>query len=64
MFTGELVESQQKEIQIRDVDQKAMELLIDFAYTASIVVEENNVQTLLPAACLLQMAEIQGLYIN
>ena len=36
-----------------------MDILIDFCYTSSIVVEENNVQTLLPAACLLQLAEIQ-----
>ena len=33
----------------------AMELLIDFCYTSSITVEESNVQTLLPAACLLQV---------
>lgn len=44
---------------IRDIDEHAMELLIDFAYTSHIIVEENNVQVLLPAACLLQMAEIQ-----
>ena len=60
MFTGELVESQQKEIVIRDVDQHAMEMLIEFAYTASICVQESNIQSLLPAACLLQMSEIQG----
>jgi len=36
-----------------------MELLVDFAYTSHIIVEEANVQVLLPAACLLQMSEIQ-----
>ena len=36
-----------------------MELLIDFAYTSQITIEESNVQVLLPAACLLQMTEIQ-----
>lgn len=59
MFTGELAESRQTEVKIRDIDESAMELLIDFCYTASITVEESNVQTLLPAACLLQLAEIQ-----
>lgn len=44
---------------IRDVDEAAMELLVDFCYTSTVVVEESNVQTLLPAACLLQLAEIQ-----
>ncbi|KAG8436686.1 hypothetical protein GDO86_007685 [Hymenochirus boettgeri] len=59
MFTGELAESRQTEVVIRDIDERAMELLIDFSYTSQITVEEGNVQTLLPAACLLQLAEIQ-----
>uniref|UniRef100_A0A4W4FDW7 Kelch-like protein 20 n=1 Tax=Electrophorus electricus TaxID=8005 RepID=A0A4W4FDW7_ELEEL len=59
MFTGELAESRQTEVVIRDIDERAMELLIDFAYTSQVTVEESNVQTLLPAACLLQLAEIQ-----
>lgn len=61
MFTGELAESRQTEVSIRDVDEAAMELLIDFCYTAQVLVEESNVQTLLPAACLLQLAEIQDI---
>ena len=59
MFTGELTESRQSEITIRDMDETALETLIEFCYTSYIVVEESNVQTLLPAACLLQLAEIQ-----
>ena len=58
-FSGELAESRQTEVTIRDIDEAAMELLIDFCYTSKITVEENNVQTLLPAACLLQLQEIQ-----
>lgn len=49
MFTGELAESRQTEVTIRDIDEVAMELLIDFCYTSHVVVEEGNVQTLLPA---------------
>ena len=59
MFTGELQESRQKEVVIKDIDEHAMDLLVEFAYTSQIVVEESNVQVLLPAACLLQMTEIQ-----
>lgn len=61
MFTGELAEAKQKlrEVTIYDIDEMAMELLIDFCYTSHIIVEEANVQTLLPAACLLQLVEIQ-----
>ncbi|XP_070854968.1 kelch-like protein diablo [Drosophila suzukii] len=61
MFTGELEESRQTEVTIRDIDENAMELLIDFCYTAHIIVEESNVQALLPAACLLQLVEIQDI---
>ena len=59
MFTGELAESRQTEVSIRDVEENAMEILIDFCYTSYIVVEEANVQTLLPAACLLQVRRNQ-----
>ena len=55
MFTGELAESRQTEIIIHDVDESAMELLIEFCYTSRIIVDEKNVQMLLPAACILQV---------
>ena len=55
MFTGELAESRQTEIVIHDVDEYAMELLIEFCYTSRIIVDEKNVQMLLPAACILQV---------
>merc|ERR1712226_1483399 len=59
MFTQEMAESRQNEVTIQDVDEHAMELLIDFAYTAVIKIDESNVQTILPAACILQLQEIQ-----
>lgn len=37
MFTGELAESRQTEVVIRDIDERAMELLIDFAYTSQVM---------------------------
>ena len=55
MFTGELAESRQREIIIHDIDELAMELLIEFCYTSRITVDEKNVQILLPAACILQV---------
>ena len=55
MFTGELAESRQTEIIIHDIDELAMELLIEFCYTSRIIVDEKNVQILLPAACILQV---------
>ena len=50
MFTGGLSESNQSEVTIREVDEEAMETLIDFCYTSSIEVEESNVQDLLAAS--------------
>ena len=58
MFTGELVESRQTEITIKDIDENAMEMLVDFCYTSKITVDEKSVQNLLPAACLLQVTII------
>ncbi|XP_047134904.1 kelch-like protein 20 [Hydra vulgaris] len=59
MFTREMAEQRQEEVLIQDIDEKAMELLIDFAYTGNIKIDEANVQIVLPAACLLQITEIQ-----
>jgi len=59
MFTSCMEESQMSEVEIKDVSPEAMELLIDFCYTTTITIEEDNVQQLLPAACLLQMSQVQ-----
>uniref|UniRef100_A0A7E4VEQ1 BTB domain-containing protein n=1 Tax=Panagrellus redivivus TaxID=6233 RepID=A0A7E4VEQ1_PANRE len=60
MFTNQMAESRQQEVQMIDIDYDTLRALVDFCYTAEIVVNENNVQQLLPASCLLQMREIQG----
>lgn len=57
MFTGELAESRATEVTIRDVDEQAMEQLVDFCYTAHIVVEESNVQVPIAA----KLVETDGL---
>ena len=59
MFTSEMSESRMTEIDIHEITPEAMELLINFCYSAQIKIEESNVQQLLPAACLLQITEIQ-----
>lgn len=59
MFTGELLESRQGEITLQGVDPDAMEILVEFAYTARIKVTEDNVQSLLPASCLLQLNSVR-----
>lgn len=60
MFTNDLLaESKQSEIVIRDIDEQAMEMLVDFCYSSKITIDEKTVQTLLPASCLLQIHEVQ-----
>uniref|UniRef100_A0A2R9AWB9 Kelch like family member 17 n=1 Tax=Pan paniscus TaxID=9597 RepID=A0A2R9AWB9_PANPA len=48
-------ESRQTHVTLHDIDPQALDQLVQFAYTAEIVVGEGNVQTLLPAASLLQL---------
>ncbi|NXR05790.1 KLH17 protein, partial [Semnornis frantzii] len=54
MFTSKY-ESRQTHVTLHDIDPQALEQLVQYAYTAEIVVGEGNVQTLLPAASLLQL---------
>lgn len=59
MFTSELIESRQRDIMLQGVDADAIELLVDFAYTARIQVSEDNVQALLPASSLSQLTSVK-----
>ncbi|KAK7112668.1 kelch-like protein 2 [Littorina saxatilis] len=59
MFTGDLAESKADCITLQEIDPKALALLIDFIYTSEIHVTEENVQTLLPAANILQITEVR-----
>lgn len=59
MFTSELSESRQEVITLKEVDPVAIEQLINFMYTGGIEVGEENVQSLLPAANLLQLNEVR-----
>lgn len=59
MFTAELSESRQDVITLKEVDPSAIDLLIKFVYTGTVEVTEENVQSLLPAANLLQLTEVR-----
>ena len=59
MFTSELIESRQREIEIQGVYPDALELLVEFSYTARVQVSEDNVQALLSASCLLQLTGVR-----
>lgn len=61
---GELSESRQDVVVLKEVDSSAIELLIGFVYTGCIEVTEDNVQALLPAANLLQLTEVRDACCN
>ena len=59
MFTGDMAESKQKTITINGVDASSLKSLVNYAYTATIEISENNVQSILPAASVLQFEEVK-----
>ena len=42
-------------IDLHEIPASVMEILLDFVYTETVEVSVENVQELLPAACLLQL---------
>ena len=42
-------------IELHEISADVMEVLLDFVYTETVNVNVENVQELLPAACLLQL---------
>jgi kelch-like protein 2/3 len=59
MFTSELAECHTEHIALHHIDSQALQLLINFMYTSEIHVTEENVQTLLPAANILQLCDVR-----
>ena len=55
MFTGKLMESTRARVVFRDIDPFALEALVRFAYTGALEIVEENVQSLMCAATLLQI---------
>lgn len=58
MFTS-FEESRADRITLQEIDGQALNLLIDYIYSAEISVTEDNVQVLLPAANLLQLTDVR-----
>ena len=50
-----MCEKDMAEIELHSISGKVMEVLLDFVYTETVNVSVENVQELLPAACLLQL---------
>lgn len=59
MFTGEMAESKKRVITINGMDAASLKSLVDYAYSAVIEISEENVQSILPAASVLQFEEVR-----
>lgn len=58
MFHSEMLESHQKQIEIKDISSRAFDLLLQYAYKGKIQVTDDNAQPLLYAASILQMDHV------
>uniref|UniRef100_A0A8D8TAL0 Kelch-like protein diablo n=1 Tax=Cacopsylla melanoneura TaxID=428564 RepID=A0A8D8TAL0_9HEMI len=58
MFTGDMREVNENVITINGIDADTLVTIVDYCYTGSIEVTEDNVENILSAACLLQLPDI------
>ena len=59
MFTNGMLESVQKVIDIHGLDENTMELLIEFSYTGTLEINQDNVQQLLSGSSLLNIERLK-----
>uniref|UniRef100_H3DH95 Kelch-like family member 4 n=1 Tax=Tetraodon nigroviridis TaxID=99883 RepID=H3DH95_TETNG len=58
MFTSDVKEAKQEEIKMEGVDPEALRSLVHFAYTGVLELKEETIESLLAAACLLQLSQV------
>ncbi|XP_041035338.1 kelch-like protein 30 isoform X1 [Carcharodon carcharias] len=59
MFTGDFVESISARVEVKEVDPAVMGMLIDFAYTGKLTINQQNVESLTQSSNLLQFSTVQ-----
>lgn len=60
MFTSPMVERTQSHVVVNGIDAGALRDILDYAYTSSVTVTPDNVQSLLAAANLLQVSRVKN----
>ncbi|XP_028314782.1 kelch-like protein 4 isoform X1 [Gouania willdenowi] len=58
MFTSDVREAKQEEIKMEGIDPDALRSLVHFAYTGVLELKEETIESLLAAACLLQLSQV------
>ncbi|XP_025831842.1 kelch-like protein 18, partial [Agrilus planipennis] len=64
MFTNDMVESRQHEIKMQSIDANSLEALINFAYSGRIVLDKNNVQSIMLGASYLHLTKVRDACAN
>ncbi|NWY70750.1 KLH28 protein, partial [Erithacus rubecula] len=55
MFTGSLSEKENAEVEFQCVEEAALQAIVEYAYTGTVLISQDTVEALLPAANLLQV---------
>ncbi|KAM4664324.1 kelch-like protein 4 [Discoglossus pictus] len=58
MFTNDVREAKEEEIKMEGVDPGALKALVHYAYTGVLELKEDTIESLLAAACLLQLSQV------
>ncbi|XP_039621717.1 kelch-like protein 4 isoform X2 [Polypterus senegalus] len=58
MFINDVREAKQDEIKMEGVDPDALKALVHYAYTGVLELKEDTIESLLAAACLLQLSQV------
>ncbi|XP_072286750.1 kelch-like protein 4 [Pyxicephalus adspersus] len=58
MFTNDVREAKEEEIKMEGVDPDALKALVHYAYTGILELKEDTIESLLAAACLLQLTQV------
>ncbi|KAM8952237.1 kelch-like protein 4 [Pelodytes ibericus] len=58
MFTNDVREAKEEEIKMEGVDPDALKALVHYAYTGILELKEDTIESLLAAACLLQLSQV------
>lgn len=61
---NDMIESRNKEIELRCIDVTALEALINFAYSGKVTLDKNNVQSIMIGASYLQLNKVRDACAN
>ncbi|KAF2883825.1 hypothetical protein ILUMI_22356 [Ignelater luminosus] len=59
MFTNDMIESRQNEIIMQGIEATSLEALINFAYSGRVLLDKNNVQSIMIGASFLQLNKVR-----